>query len=195
MRTFAFWLGIAFVALMFAWYAHFIWRQTRSQMTPRMATLARFNHPNLGKVICDNIRANLSLHGEGVAVVGNKKDALLVKWIIDNEYVPKKDIERAVHEGILQVGRSMFAWCCDDPLGNRPDHSLSTEALGYAMRHRAISIEEIATIRFDHGETPEEYIKSSEGLFEKVMLQLQNGTAFFDLSDLNIPGNFCHDCH
>ena len=161
----------------------------------RLATLANFSRPMMEKCILDAISANLSLSGDGLAVIGQKKDAQLVKWIIENEYVPIEKIRQAVHAGICDIGREMFEWCGRESAYRKyPDHCLSPEALGYAMKHGSISNQEIASIRFDHGETAEQYIASSDGLFEKVMRQLRSGTAFFDLSNLVFPADSCC-CH
>lgn len=145
--------------------------------------------PDMKETICAAICANLSLQGDGLAVVGNKKDALLVKWVIDNEYVPEEALERAMHESICKIGRSIFEWHLDMPHANYLDHSLSPKAVGYAMKHGAISNEEILQIRFEHDETADTYLQSSEGLLEKVMTQLTEGTAFYDLSCLSDDGD------
>lgn len=145
--------------------------------------------PHMKEAILGGIYTNLSLHEGGIAVVGDKKDALLVKWIIDNEYVSKETLEHDVHESICNIGRNMLVWHLTSPLQNYPDHALAPEALGYAMKHGAISSEEIAQIRFDHGETADTYLQYSEGLLEKVMRQLAEGTAFYDLSCLKDGGD------
>lgn len=141
--------------------------------------------PHIKEAVLGGIYTNLSLHGGGIAVVGDKKDALLMKWIIDNEYVSKETLEHDVHESICNIGRNMLVWHLTNPLRNYPDHALSPEAFGYAMKHGAISSEEIARIHFDHGQTADVYILSSQGLLEKVMRQLAEGTAFYDLSCLS----------
>ena len=173
-----------------------LWRQNAESVAggnkPRVGTLTHFNHQNIEEAICSNIRANLVLYGSCRAVIGDSDDALLVKWVIDNEYISKAKLERAVHDGICQVGRGMFEWCLANPSFNRPDHATSPEALGYAIKHGVISSEEVKLLQFDMGDTPEGFIKSSEGLLESVMSQLAAGTAFFDISALPNFGD-CHD--
>jgi len=191
-------LGLIISVTSVVWFAIILKRHRASQrVVPRFVTLGSFNRPDVKEAICANIRANLSLHGDGLAVVGGKKDALLVKWVIDNDYVPKEVLERVVHESICNIGREMFEWHRANPIGNKLDHALSPEALGYAMRWGVLSPEERASIRFDHGETPEKYIQSSTGLFEKVMRQLRDGTAFLDLSWLGLgdDSDICHHCY
>lgn len=160
---------------------------------PKLATLKSFKKHEVVDVVLEAIRTDMSLYGNGLVTIGDEEDARLVKTLIEIGYLPQRELALAVHKGICNVGREMFEWHRVSPLQNHPDHALSTEALGYAMKHGALSSEEMASIRFDHGETPEKYIKSSEGLFEKVMQQIRDGTAFFDLSGLGGNPDNCHD--
>lgn len=191
-------LGSALIFIAIFILALYLWQETPAKPNPtskerRLVTMKNFSHPMLEDAILDTIRLNLSLHGDGIAVIGQKKDALLVKWIIDNQYIPGDKLRRAVHDGICQAGREMFEWCRASPLLHRPDHVLCPAGLGYAMKHGAISSEEVALLRFDHYETPEEYIALSRGLLDKVIKQLAEGTAFFDLSFLG--GHEADDGH
>lgn len=148
------------------------------------ATVSRsFEKKKLVKTTLDCIRAGMSLHGEGKAVIGTRTDAQLVKWMLDNRYVSFTEVSEAVHDGICAIGRNMYEWCCADPLGHHPSCSLSPDALGYAMRNGSLSAKEIALIPFARGETPEKYMDMSCGLLEKVMQQLRDGTAYFDSGD------------
>lgn len=150
--------------------------------------LLNFSHPALEEAILNMLRMNLTLHGDGIAVIGRKEDALLIQWVLEHEYVPEGASWNAVHDGICNVGREMFEWLHRNSQFQRyPDHALSVEALGYAMKYGVLSAKEIASIKFDHGETPEEYKRYAKGLLEKVMKQLAEGTAFFN------PFEFSHE--
>lgn len=188
MGNFMSFLGLI-AGLLLMWYSWRSRQRLSQRFVSRRAMVGSFNRPNLKESICTNIGTNLSLHGDGVAVVGNKKDALLVKWVIENEYVSRNALEDAVHDSICKIGRSIFEWHIQMPHSNYPDHALSPEALGYAMKHGIISSKEIAQIRFDHGQTADTYLQYSEGLLEKVMRQLADGTAFYDLSCLKDEGD------
>jgi hypothetical protein len=170
------------------------WRMIRKPpLIPRLVTFKDFKK-DVTFAFLDILYANMSLHGEGIAVIGSREDAQLVKWLIENRYFPEGMLEAAIHDCICKIGREMFEWHRKNPLDNYPDHALSPEALGYAIKHGAVSSKEAASIRFDHGETVAQYIASSDGLFEKVMQQLREGTAFFDWASLAFPGDSC-DCH
>lgn len=134
--------------------------------------------------ILNHIRMRLSLWGGGRVVIGREKDALLMKWVFEHEYVLKEDLAKAVHDRLCAIGREAYEWHVRAPIVNYPDHSASPEALGYAILHGVVSDEEAKRIRFDHGETAKEYRKMAEGLCEKVMEQLAAGTAFFQMSSL-----------
>lgn len=136
-----------------------------------------FNRFAVEQAVLNAITQGLSLHGNGVAVIGHQKDAALVTWIIKNGYISMDKIREAVHRGICRVGRQMFEQVGKIP----PDHVLSREALGYAMNFGTITPKEVASIRFDHGETADEYKSSAGGLLNKVMNQILEGSAFYDL--------------
>ncbi len=143
-----------------------------------------FSGREIVRAMIKNVRYGLSLHSDGSVVVGRYEDALLVAWMM-NHYLDKKErneLGRAVHEAICAIGRECFAWHRRNPEYNYPDHSLSPLALGYAIKHRALTDEEVASIRFDHGETAEGYAAKAESLLEKVMRQLKEGTAYIGSS-------------
>lgn len=183
-----------FLVLMSGWFVHFLWGQAE-EIKPRLATL--FNKNEIVDAILAVVCARMSLHSGGIAVIGSKEDAQMLQGVIASGYIPADLLRKAVHDGICDIGREMFEWHRAHPLLNRLDRCLSPEAFGYAMKHGELSTKEIASVRFDHGETPEEYIASAEDLLDKVLKQLAEGTAFSDLSafaDMLSSDEHCSCC-
>lgn len=149
---------------------------------------------SISEAILNRIRTRMDLWGNNQVVVGTAKDALLMKWVFENEYVPKDDIAKAVHERLCEIGRGVYEWHIAAPLIRYPDHSVSPEALGYAILHGAVSVEEARMIRFDHGETADEYRKMAEGLHESVVRQLAAGNTYFSIPKLSGSDDCCCEC-
>lgn len=129
-------------------------------------------------------------------VIMSEKDTLLLKWMIESHYISETKLSAAVHLGLCNLGRKCYLWCQNGSSFriNYPDHSLSPEAFGYAIRQGAITPEEAATIRFDHNETLEGFIAGGDGLLESVMEQLAEGVLPFKTADSTDSDScFCHD--
>ena len=124
-----------------------------------------------------NIVSKLSLNGESVDV-GCEKDAQLIKWTLKNKYVPEKEIKKAVHERICEIGREGYEWCVAERTHRHPDKVKSPRAFGYAIRYKKISNEEIKKITFGHKEIKEDYALWADGFDQSVMKMLKDGTAF-----------------
>lgn len=129
------------------------------------------------KAVLEHIRMDLRLYVGGKAVIGLEKHARLIKCILDQEFVSKDEIAKAVHDRLCDIGREMYEWHICSPRIRHPDHCSSPEALGYVILH-SLSQKEVGSIWFDHGETAEEFGRRGESLLEKVIEQLANGTAF-----------------
>lgn len=148
----------------------------------------------VAEAVLNHIRMHMNLCGNGCVAIGTVEDALLMKWVLENEYVRKDDIAKAVHERLCEIGRIMYEWHMCAPLVNYPDHLASPEALGYAILHGAISAEEAGKICFDHGETADEYCKMAEGLHESVMQQLADGPQPLARLPSTDGGMICEGC-
>lgn len=96
----------------------------------------------------------------------NEVDKKLLKFLIQENYISRDALMKAVHEGLCASGRYSYQWCMVNPNYNHPDHAYSPKAFGYAMMHRVFTKEELSKLQFDHGETIESYIHSAQGLLD-----------------------------
>lgn len=123
--------------------------------------------------IISGLRNNLRLNMDGRFLISHK-DAVLLKWIIENNYILEHDLKHAVHEGICKNARNAYELYRNDTR-LRPDDSLCCPpAFAYGIVHRAISATEVSHIKFDHGETLQEFCGRADGLLESVMDQLRS---------------------
>lgn len=159
-----------------------------------LTTLAVGMEKDVQSVVLRHIRTRLGIGFDNAAVIGPKNDALLMKWLLEHEYVSKEAVGKAVHERLCEIGRIMYerdilSW------GRFPDDPLVlSNALRYAIFYGVISKEEAGKIRFDHSETAEEYRTMAEGLHENVMRQLGAGDAYFSLPKLSDDDCCCCYC-
>lgn len=122
--------------------------------------------------VCRELAERLTLNDTRVQL--RRGDAVLLKVLLDGGFLSEKDCREAVHKGLVQCGVQMFVYLqrCSWAY---PDHVLSPQALGYAILHEGVTAEQVATIRFDHGETSEQYCENARTLLDTVMEQLRAG--------------------
>jgi len=126
--------------------------------------------------ILSAITENLCLIWNDVAYIGDRNDARLVQWLLENDYIPEWKIRQAVHSAVCATGKAIFERHCEAPNSGYPDDCLqSPSALGYAIWKGVVTPEEATLIKFDHGETVDDYIAMAENLIDKVMDQLKAG--------------------
>lgn len=58
--------------------------------------------------------------------------------------------------------------------GRYPDHVASPEALAFVLQSGAITSDQAKYIRFDHGETLEQFKTRADGLIDDILRQLEN---------------------
>lgn len=103
------------------------------------------------------------------------EDRSLIRWVIDNGYIPEPIIMNAVHDGICAYGRASYLiHVCSLPI-IPIDHTGFIRAIGYAIRYAKITEEEAREIIFDHNDSLAGCLKSSEGLLDWAMEQLRKG--------------------
>ncbi len=136
----------------------------------------KYGAPLVRSAIIGLIR-KLSIDGENVNL-GSEKDAHLMKWVFENKYMPEKEIRKAVHERICEIGREGYEWCVAEGTHRHPNKVRSPRAFGYAIKYKKISNEEMQKIVFGHKEIREDYVLWADGFIQSVMKILENGTAF-----------------
>ncbi len=188
---------LAFIAIL-------IHRMRAKRYAARQAALgkdlrARRKSFRRNEIVCAIIDSvYFELYGDDTVIVGSHEDAAWLASVI-SLFKPREiaELRRAVHETICSTGREAYEWHMKNPSLNYPDHSISPPALGYAIKHGKLTPEEVAAIRFDHGETAEEYVVMADRLLDKVMAQLKAGTAYIDwtrFQDMEEPEE-CFDNH
>lgn len=99
----------------------------------------------------------------------SQKKSKLLKFLLDDGYVTRRQVEELVHQRLLSIGRATYD---EHMLPSRTPIDncfFSHVALGYALKHNHVPVE---NIRFEHGEHAEDYIKKADGLLESVIKQL-----------------------
>ncbi len=94
----------------------------------------------------------------------------LLTFLLEKRHITEKDLEEAVHSRLIEAGGKMV-----DVILKSEDYADflgSLPVLGYAMKFWIIHPEEYDKLHFDHGDTPQGVIRSSEGLNESVVKQL-----------------------
>jgi hypothetical protein len=98
----------------------------------------------------------------------DRTEAQLILFLLENNWVQEEELRQALHKGIIACGLHSF----EESKRKFPDDTRSPAALGYALLHGAIAEKQARKIRFNHGETVEEYKKDAEGLLEYVYGQI-----------------------
>ncbi len=101
----------------------------------------------------------------------SKEDAEVILWLLEKGWFTEKQLRDALHEGICICGESSFREHMER--GEKPDLTYSPHALGYAIIHDKISKKDAQRIKFDHGETVEQYKEMASGLLERVFTQIE----------------------
>ncbi len=86
----------------------------------------------------------------------SNSDRRILNHSLEKNTLVLKDIEKVLHEVLLQTGRKCFMQHLK--AGTSPDHVISPQSLVYALDHNEFTTKEEKQIQFD-GETKEEFIK------------------------------------
>jgi hypothetical protein len=125
--------------------------------------------------------------------VRRPENAVLLKYLVDNGFVARTTLEDFVHTVVMEAGREMYE--IHTRRNVPPDHLASPDVFGYAIAHGAFTERELKKIRFDHGETLDEYRAKAEGLLVRLVDQLLSPperAAFVSRADGD--GCFCEGC-
>jgi len=95
----------------------------------------------------------------------------ILNCFLEEGVLSHEDIEKVLHEGLLQAGRQCFIQHLK--AGIYPDHVISPQSLAYALDHNEFATEEEKQIQFD-GETKEEFIQRyGKDILKKIIQFLQ----------------------
>lgn len=120
----------------------------------------------LKSAVLDSIK-RLSIYGRVIS--WSNENVKVLTMLLNEKVVSQEEIEQAVHERLINAGRSSWGEVMG---GTYPDHTTSPEALGYALRYGVFTKTDERAIRYDHGDTKESFIASSEGMKESIVRQL-----------------------
>lgn len=93
----------------------------------------------------------------------------LLQLLLGEGYLTLNDIKGQVHNVLILIGIQQYKQILN---GKYPDHVSSCGAFGYAVTHDKVMSGFAKTIKFDPGETIEDYKKLAIGLVERVTTQL-----------------------
>ena len=102
------------------------------------------------------------------------RDKAILAMALHREWMIVKRLKVAVHEGLCRDGQACYLHHIRNPRVIPPDHVHSPGALGYAIKYGAVTKNEAKLIVFDHGETIEDAINWSNGLFEQALRRVYN---------------------
>ena len=94
-----------------------------------------------------------------------------LKALFENEVFSPEDFRGAVIKGVKTFGYVMQGQVLH---GEYPDHIISPPALAYVLRRGDIDPASARRIRFDHGETLEQFQSRADGLIDKILHQLSS---------------------
>ncbi len=110
---------------------------------------------NLRKVVSDKLSSVLIIND--FVYSWDNSCRKILNCFIEENILNRKDIEKILHERLLQAGRQCFMQHLKE--GIFPDHVSSPDALAYALGHNEFTAEEEKQIQFDHGETKKDFIQ------------------------------------
>lgn len=131
------------------------------------------------------------LSGEHVvSLLWGNSSARILRLLIKENVVSADEIYSALHIRLKKLGRDCFE---HHKRGEYPDHTLSPEALAYALVNDEFTDKEKFSIRFD-GETLEEFVKlyTHGDLRKKILDKLLTEKEPIPPSDSD--NHTCHCC-
>lgn len=138
---------------------------------------------------------NLDLN-EGDMVGLDNEAITQIKAYLKLKILTRDDLEATVHKRLCAIGINnidthinSFTW----EFIRYPDHSVSPVSIGYPVIHSQVSKEKLGLIKFDHGETIEDYIRGSYGLFDKVLNEILNKKPTQNNEELKLDWVSCGD--
>lgn len=120
-------------------------------------------------LVVDSLCCSFQIIVQRMVLGHTEQKAELLKFIVEHRDVPGRMVESAVKQHLIELGKDMYRRHL--LTGQYVDHLGSTEVFGYYLKQGEVPLE---TIKFEDGETAEEYIKSADGLLESVINQLLN---------------------
>ena len=102
----------------------------------------------------------------------SKEQARFLNFCLDNEVMSIKELEEAVAVRIRKLGRESYLGHINS--GTWPDHTMSPQALAFAIRTGELTDGETDKITFDQGDTRYNFFKGIEDtLVATVIAQLR----------------------
>ncbi len=119
----------------------------------------------LKKVVL-SLLSDFAIINNRVLCVSNT-ETQIINMLIAGEVISKEDVEKALHSVLLRVGRECYK---QHTRGEYPDHTISPEALAYAILHGEFTQKERDRIRFDHRETESDFTRVyGKNVLEKIV--------------------------
>lgn len=119
--------------------------------------------------LVDSLCCSFDIFDPRTVTSHTEEKANLLRFLVEGKYVQRKLVENAVLHRLLELGEDMYSRHLKNH--ESPDHLGSRDVFGFYLQTGRVPVE---VIQFDHGETAEEYVKSSEGLVDSVIEQLFN---------------------
>jgi hypothetical protein len=139
-----------------------------------------------------SVELTLHLHAHQVKLT--QKEAEMVAFLVKQGFISRERLSQSIHKGLCRFGKEMHE---EYLRGVYPDHVRSPEAYAYAIREGWVQPAGVKHIRFDHGETLEQFMARADGLLDRVTTQLVDGVSFLDLSAMPAPPpvpSVCEGC-
>jgi hypothetical protein len=102
----------------------------------------------------------------------SERERKLVIFCLEQGWITKKSIINIAAYLIHDAGVESFNQTQKISPKISPDHTSSHASLAWCIRNGHLDEAYIAKIPFDHGDTPETFIRFSEGLLKKVTRQI-----------------------
>ena len=103
-----------------------------------------------------------------------ERDGHILTMALERGWLTDERLRKTVHESICKDGRVSYEQHMRNPRWTPPDHVFSAAALGYAIKHGAITCDECLLIEFDHGDTLDDAMAWSGNIFEHALAVVRN---------------------
>ena len=119
---------------------------------------------------CEKFICGIRLYGDKInpILLPYTRQFRLVKLAIADNWVSSEQIENFLRSALLINGHLNYRQLPSE----YPDHVSSPQSLAYALRHDLLLSTKLHGIRFDHHESPEDFLKRGDNLFATVKAEL-----------------------
>lgn len=126
------------------------------------------------RAVIDNLKLNeATAYFSGIQPGSRRSESAwserFLEALFEADLLKPAEVREAVAEGIVLYGLKMYDQV---QRGTWPDHVASPPALAYAIKSYRIPPERARSIRFDHDETLERFLRRADQLVERVLSQL-----------------------